>query len=70
MARGLLRASRDKVDRNIKFFLKTAGEEISVWERGIAEGAAGKKASPCGLPVRPARINNRAIICPKFRKNL
>jgi hypothetical protein len=70
MARGLLRTSRDRVDRNIKFILKTAAEGISVWESGTAEGAAGKKASPCGLPVRPAKINNRAIISPKFRKNL
>jgi hypothetical protein len=48
----------------MKYFWTTGAEEISVWESGIAEGAAGKKASPCGMPVRPAKINNRAIYPP------
>jgi hypothetical protein len=48
----------------MEFFCNTAAEEISVWEGGIAEGAAGKKTSPRGLPARPAGINNRAIYPP------
>jgi hypothetical protein len=68
MARGFLRASRDKVDGNMKFSLKTAAGEISVWKNRKREGAAGKKASPCGLPVRPAKINNRAIYLPQVQE--
>jgi hypothetical protein len=56
------------VDGNIKFSWKTAAEQISVWKNGKTEGAIGKKASPRGLPFRPAKINNRAIYLPQVQE--
>jgi hypothetical protein len=48
----------------MKYFWTTGAKEISVWEGGIAEGAAGKKTNPSGMPARPAGINDRAIYPP------
>jgi len=56
------------VDEDTKFFWKIAPGGISVWKNGKTEGAAGEKASPCGLPVRPAKINTRAISLPQVQE--